>query len=87
MTEGLSPPQLERYRAMRARCDEELKTIQSLSSMLSLLDTCPDATLKVDPVALAHTQRLIAQSALVVLETLEDFIGVVEAKQAASNGA
>ena len=81
MIDGLSLHQVQRYLTLRERCDDELKTIQSLSTMLALLDACPDATLRIDPVALAHTQSMILTSTLNVLEALEAFVALAEAKQ------
>jgi len=82
MTDVIPIDQLQRYLAMRARCDAELKTIVSLATMLTYLDSSAEPTLKIDPFALAHTQHLIAQSALTVLEALEDFVSKVEAMHA-----
>ena len=78
---GITLHQLQRYLILREHCDEDLKTILSLATMLSYLDHCTEPTLKLDPEALAHTQRMIVNCTLNVLEALENFVTLADAKQ------
>jgi len=78
--EGITPKMLSRYVEMRRRVDAEMKTAQSLASMLALLRQCGDDKLEVDPVALAHVNELISDSVLNVWEQLDGFIYLVEAR-------
>ena len=77
---GISPELLRRYVEMRQKLDLEANTIQSISSMLALLETCGDDSLNVDPVALGKVSQGINRNILNIREILDDFIYIVQAK-------
>ena len=77
---GISPELLRRYVEMRHKLDLEANTIQSITSMLALLETCGDDSLNVDPVALGKFNQIINRNILNIREILDDFIYIVQAK-------
>jgi len=79
-TAGLGSELLHRYIEMRRKLDVEADTILSITSMLVLLETCGDDTLKVDPVALGKVNQIINDNILNIWEILNDFIYIVDAK-------
>lgn len=81
MIKGMSEDMLRSYVAMRQKVDSEAKTIQSLASLLALLQQCGDDRIQIDPVALGYVQSLIEKSILNIWEMLDDFIYIVEARQ------
>ena len=81
MIKGISENMLRSYVDMRQRVDNEAKTIQSLASLLALLQHCGDDGIQIDPVALGYSQSLIEKSILNIWEMLDDFIYIIEARQ------
>ena len=77
---GISPELLRHYVEMRHKLDLEANTIQSITSMLALLETCGDDSLNVDPVALGKVSQVINRNILNIREILDDFIYIVQAK-------
>ena len=77
---SLSSELLHRYIEMRRKLDVEADTILSITSMLALLETCGDDTIKVDPVALGRVNQMIKDNILNIWEILNDFIYIVDAK-------
>ena len=81
MIKGVSEDMLRCYVDMRQKVDTEAKTIQSLASLLALLQQCGDDRIQIDPVALGYVQSLIEQSILNIWEMLDDFIYIIEARR------
>lgn len=82
MIEGINVEMLRRYVEMREKFETEAKTIESLASLLALLQDCGDDRLTVNPVALGYVHTIIEQSILNIWEQLDNFIYLVEARQA-----
>ena len=81
MIKNINISVLQRYVEMRDKVDNEAETIQSLSSMLALLQYCGDDRVKMDPVALGKIHSMIETSILNIWEFLDDFIYIIEARQ------
>ncbi len=81
MIEGISIEQLHRYLILRKHCDEEVKNIQHLSSLLTTFNQCEAETITLDAEALAHVHAMILSSVLTISEQLDEFIYIVEARQ------
>jgi len=79
-TAGHSSELLHRYVEMRRKLDVEADSILSITSMLALLKTCGDDTIKVDPVALGKVNQIILDNILNIWEILNDYIYIVDAK-------
>jgi len=77
---GMSAEGLQRYVDMRHKLDVEADSILSITSMLALLETCGDDTIKVDPVALGKVNQLLKDNILNIWEILNDYIYIVDAK-------
>lgn len=76
----ISPELLQRYIEMRHRVDIEANAIFSITSMLALLETCGDDTIKVDPVAFGKINQTLNKNILNIWEILDDFIFIIHAK-------
>jgi len=76
---GMSAEWVLRYVEMRRKLDVEADTILSITSMLALLETCGDDTIKVDPVALGKVNELLKDNILNIWEILNDYIYIVDA--------
>ena len=79
---GISAELLHRYVEMRGRIDVEADTIQSITSLLALLETCGDDSIDVDPVALGKINQMLNTSILNIREILDDFIYRLHAQSA-----
>ena len=78
--EGISNELLRRYVKMRHRIDTESNNIFSITSILSLLETCGDDKIEVDPIALAKISHILNKNILNIWEILDDFIYIVQAQ-------
>jgi hypothetical protein len=77
---GISREMLQSYVGMRQKIDIDADAIQSITSMLALLENCGDDCSDFDPVALGQVNRMMNTNILNIRETLDDFIYIVRAK-------
>ena len=77
---GISREMLQSYVEMRQKIDADADAIQSITSMLALLENCGDDCPDFDPVALGQVNRMMNTNILNIRETLDDFIYIVRAR-------
>ncbi len=76
----ISTELLRHYVDMRCKIDEEASAIESITSLLSLFETCGDSTIKVDPIALGKIHKNLNNNILNIWEALDGFIYVIQAQ-------
>jgi len=79
-TGQLSQKWLQRYVDMRARLNKEANAIHSITSLLAQFENLGDDTIKVDPVALGHVNRMMHDAVLNIWEILDDYMYILDAK-------
>lgn len=71
---------VRRYLEVRKKIDENAKMISSISSVLSLVGDAGEDTIGVDPYALGYLNHIINRDIYRILETLDDFVHILDAK-------
>ncbi len=82
MIKGMNTEMLRSYLEARKKIDENANMISSISSMLSLVGDAGEDTINIDPFSLAYLHRIINRDIHNILEALNDFVYILDAKMA-----
>lgn len=79
-TKGIDSKTLRRYLEARKVIDERADRISNVSRMLSLVEHCGDDTVPVSVHALAFFSDMINSDVCKIIESLDDFIYILDAE-------
>ena len=82
LTDSLSQETLQRYITSREKIDQEIDFILAFTSVISQYKDCSGDAFLVDLYALGYFNAMLHSKVHDIIDTLDDFLPLLEAKQA-----